>query len=155
MISNLIAVTNLGAGASITLPHGLTDAGGAPKAPSTVLPDSTLTQIAVVGTPTATSITFINNGSAPASVNFRVRVEHSIVSAGNDPLIWRGASAGGGGGPSESVLVRANPGTGFASAGNGWWIVSGSASDSGNPCTASSICGGTSFRLPPRVTFRL
>ena len=53
----------------------------------------------MVGSPTATDVTLINNGAAVASVNFRVRIEHSTVSNGNDPLIWRGASAGGSAAP--------------------------------------------------------
>jgi hypothetical protein len=87
MLSNFIPVTSLGAGASITVPHGLS------YRPTTVMPDRG-TPIVVVGTPTSSDITFTNSGTAVESAIFRCRVDHSIQTTGADVMYWRGSPSG-------------------------------------------------------------
>jgi len=87
LLVNVLSVTNLASGASITVPHGL-NYGGSGVIPTQVICDRA-SPIGVTGA-TTTSVTFTNGGSAAASANFRCEYDHSIHAVGATPLNWQG-----------------------------------------------------------------
>jgi hypothetical protein len=89
LLVNVLNVTNLASGASITLPHGL-NYGGSGVIPTQVLCDRA-SPIAVTASTTST-VTFTNGGTAAASANFRAEYDHSIHAVGATPLNWQGAT---------------------------------------------------------------
>ena len=68
LLVNVLTVGPLGAGASVTLPHGLAS-NDVSVAPTNVFPDR-VTDIVVTAT-TATTVTFANAGANPATAKFR------------------------------------------------------------------------------------
>lgn len=68
LLVNVLTVGPLGAGASVTLPHGLAS-NDVSVAPTNVFPDR-VTDIVVTAT-TATTVTFTNVGANPATARFR------------------------------------------------------------------------------------
>lgn len=99
MPQNLISdiTVNLGPGATITLPHGLTAPDNTPLIPFEVRPDRG-TPILVTAT-TATDVTFNNPDAAPQTAIFRAWRYHSEIAPTATPsLRWQGSIAGGGGG---------------------------------------------------------
>jgi hypothetical protein len=93
LLVNVLSVGPLAGGASITLPHGL-NYGGAGVIPTQVICDRG-SPIRVAASTTST-VTFTNDGAAPASANFRAEYDHSIHAVGATPLNWQGAASGGG-----------------------------------------------------------
>jgi hypothetical protein len=87
LLVNVLSVTNLASGASITLPHGL-NYGGSGVIPTQVICDRA-SPIGVTGA-TLTAVTFTNGGAAAASANFRAEYDHSIHAVGAAPLNWQG-----------------------------------------------------------------
>jgi hypothetical protein len=98
LLVNVLSVTNLASGASITLPHGL-NYGGSGVIPTQVICDRA-SAIGVTGA-TTTSVTLTNGGSAAASANFRCEYDHSIHAVGATPLNWQGLVISGGGGATD------------------------------------------------------
>lgn len=87
LLANRLSVLALGAGASITLPHGL-KVGGKGVTPTQVICDRA-SPIAVTVVD-VTSVTFTNLSTAPASAYFRIEFDHSIHAVGVSPLSWQG-----------------------------------------------------------------
>lgn len=87
----------LAAGASVTLPHGLTQPNNSATPPFEVRPDRA-TPIVCTGV-TNTTVSFNNPDAAPQTAIFRVWRYHSVnVPDNTAALLWQGASSGGGGG---------------------------------------------------------
>lgn len=97
LLVNVVPVTALGAGASVTLPHGLVS-GGADVSPTFVIPDRA-TPIVVVSY-TDTDITFRNDGSGAETANFRCErgFQPEVDAETVTPVMWQGNPGGGGGG---------------------------------------------------------
>lgn len=87
LLATRLTVTALGAGASITLPHGL-KANGKPVAPNQVLCDRS-SPIGVTAA-TTTSITFTNLSTVVSSANFRVEYDHAVHAVGTPAVAWQG-----------------------------------------------------------------
>ena len=89
---NVLTITNLGAGATITLAHGL-ESNGASVVPTLIFPDRPTT--IAVQSANATNVTFINNGGAIASAIFRCergwQPEVDAFTVG--PMLYAGATA--------------------------------------------------------------
>lgn len=104
---NVLAVTNLAAGGTVTIAHGL-ESNGASVAPTLVFPDRP-TGIAVQSV-TATNVVFVNSGITTASANFRCErgwqpeVDASTVTA----LLYKGGGTAGGASSVQQVAVLAN-----------------------------------------------
>jgi hypothetical protein len=98
LLANVLPVTNLASGASITLPHGL-NYGGNGVIPTQVICDRA-SAIGVTGA-TTTTVTFTNAGGAATSANFRAEYDHSIHAVGATPLNWQGLVISGGGGATD------------------------------------------------------
>lgn len=106
MPQNLISdlTINLGPGATVTVPHGLTAPDNTPLIPFEVRPDRG-TPILVTAT-TATDVTFNNPDAAPQTAIFRAWRYHSEIAPNNTPsLRWQGAAAGGGGGGTQYAYL--------------------------------------------------
>ena len=96
MLQSFLSVGPLAPGQQITLIHHITDgrgASGRPLVPRQVLPTKS-TPIAVLGTPTNLTVTFINTGGGPESADFECVHSHSIQQRRNDTVTcyWRGLS---------------------------------------------------------------
>jgi len=107
VLVNVVPVTALAAGASITLPHGLVS-GGVDVSPFYVAPDRA-TPIIVLSF-TDTTITFRNDGSGAETANFRCErgLSQEIDYATATAVVWKGNPGGGGGGGAvNSVLGTA------------------------------------------------
>lgn len=87
LLVNVLSIGPLGAGASVTVPHGL-NYGGNGVVPTQVICDRA-SPIAVAAT-TTSSVTFSNGSAAPASANFRAEYDHSIHAVGATPIAWQG-----------------------------------------------------------------
>lgn len=98
LLVNVLSVTNLASGASITLPHGL-NYNNQGVIPTQVLCDRA-SPIAVTASTTST-VTFTNGGAAAASANFRAEYDHSMHAVGAAPLSWKGLVIAGGGGATD------------------------------------------------------
>lgn len=96
LLVNVLAVGPLGAGASVTVAHGL-NYNNQGVVPTQVLCDRA-SPISVTAT-TTTSITFTNGSASAASANFRAEYDHSIHAVGATPLNWQGYVPSAGGGP--------------------------------------------------------
>lgn len=79
----IITVGPLVLGATQVVTHGLRGT------PTTVQPVARPTGIGVSGTPTATTVTFVNNGTATETADFLIQVDHSIQGVAGDNL-YRG-----------------------------------------------------------------
>jgi hypothetical protein len=87
LLATKLTVTALGAGASITIPHGLKSR-GLGIVPTLILCDrASPIGVTIV---TSTSVTFFNNGGVPETANFRVEYDHSIHATGTTPVYWQG-----------------------------------------------------------------
>jgi hypothetical protein len=82
MLSKVHTIINLTPGTTLIHVHGLE------RTPASIIPDRS-TPIIVVSAD-STTVTFRNDGIGNESAIFRIRVEHSIVSEGIDPLLWKG-----------------------------------------------------------------
>lgn len=98
LLVNVLPVTNLASGASITLAHGL-NYNNQGVVPTQVLCDRA-SPIAVTAS-TTSAVTFTNGGAAAASANFRAEYDHSIHAVGAAPLNWKGLVIAGGGGATD------------------------------------------------------
>lgn len=98
LLANVLAVGPLAAGASVTVSHGL-NYNNQGVVPTQVLCDCA-SSIGVTAT-TLTTVTFLNNGSAATTANFRAEYDHSIHAVGTTPLTWRGLVISGGGGATD------------------------------------------------------
>lgn len=87
LLATRLTVTALGAGANITLPHGL-KANGKPVVPTQVSCDRA-SPIAVTAC-TDVAVTFTNLSTGAASANFRVEYDHSIHAVGTPAVTWQG-----------------------------------------------------------------
>jgi hypothetical protein len=83
-LDKILTVTALAAGASVTLPHGLTGK------PTSITPDRA-TPIGVT-TVTDSSVTFTNLGSGTESSFFWAKRDHSIQQDGSVELYWQGSA---------------------------------------------------------------
>lgn len=94
LLVNVVSVVNLGAGASLTVAHGLLS-GGVSVAPTLVFPDRA-TPI-IVSMVTATTITFTNTGLSAETAKFRCeRGWQPEVDAATVPnMFWQGGGTGG------------------------------------------------------------
>ena len=95
LLVNVLPIGPLGAGASVTVPHGL-NYGGAGVVPTQVICDRA-SPIAVTGATTST-VTFTNGSAGVASANFRAEYDHSIHAVGATPIAWQGYVPPAGGG---------------------------------------------------------
>lgn len=89
LLVNVLTVTNLGGGASVTLSHGLRS-DDQPVTPTQVLCDrgSPL----VVSAVNDLTITVTNPSPDTYSANFRCEYDHSIFAVGATPTAWQGAA---------------------------------------------------------------
>lgn len=87
LLVNVLTVTNLAGGGSVTLAHGLRS-DDQPVTPTQVLCDRA--SPLVVSGATSTSITVTNPTGAPLTANFRCEYDHSIVAVGATPVKWSG-----------------------------------------------------------------
>ncbi len=92
LLVNVLTVTNLAGGATLTVTHGLAS-NDVSVAPTLAFPDRPTT-IAVQSV-SATTITFVNNGAAIASAIFRVERgwQPEVNAATVTPLLYAGATA--------------------------------------------------------------
>jgi hypothetical protein len=81
--NTIVTVGPLAVGATQVVTHGLTGT------PTTVQPVLRPTGIGVSGSPTATSVTFINNGTATETGDFLIQVDHSAQGVAGNSL-YRG-----------------------------------------------------------------
>jgi hypothetical protein len=104
---NIVAVSNLAAGATTTLAHGL-ESNDAAVAPTLVFPDRP-TGIAVQSV-TTTSVVFINRGITTASANFRCERgwQPEVNALTVTPLLYAGGGTAGGASSVQQVAVLAN-----------------------------------------------
>ena len=92
LLATKLTVTALGAGASITIPHGLKWRGQG-IVPTLILCDrASPIGVTVV---TDTTVTFFNFNGDPETANFRVEYDHSIHATGTPPVYWQGYQVGG------------------------------------------------------------
>jgi hypothetical protein len=93
LLVNVLSVTGLGVGVSITLPHGLMS-GGASVAPTLVFPDR-MTSIIVTGV-TSTDVTFRNAGTVSETANFRCERgwQPEVDAFSVPPMLWQGGTVG-------------------------------------------------------------
>lgn len=87
LLATHLTVSNLVAGSSVTVAHGL-KANGKAVAPTQVICDRA-SPIAVTAS-TTTSVTFTNLGAVMASASFRAEYDHSIHAVGTPALKWQG-----------------------------------------------------------------
>jgi hypothetical protein len=108
LLVNVVSVTGLGAGVSVTLPHGLMS-GGAPVPPTLVFPDR-MTSIIVTGV-TSTDITFRNAGTVSETANFRCERgwQPEVDAFSVPPMLWQGGT---GGAATAFNLAPSQPSTG-------------------------------------------
>lgn len=94
----------LAAGASVTLPHGLTQPDNSPATPFEVRPDRATPIVCTAAT--STTVSFNNPDSAPQTAIFRVWRYHSVNAPdATTALRWQGGGGGGGGGGFTFVYV--------------------------------------------------
>jgi len=110
---NVLTVTNLGAGASTTVAHTL-ESNGAAVAPTLVIADRA-TSIAVQSVST-TGVTFINNGLAAASANFRLERgwQPEVDATAVTPFLWNGGAGSSVAGTVTKVFALTTPVVDFA-----------------------------------------
>ena len=112
LLVQVVSVTNLAAGSTVVVPHTL-ESNGAAVAPTLVIADRA-TSIAVQSVST-TGVTFVNNGTATASANFRLErgwqpeVDASTVTS----FLWNGGGGSSAAGTTTKVLALTTPVTGF------------------------------------------
>ena len=87
LLATRLAVTNLAAGATTSIPHGL-KSGGKGVTPTLIVCDRS-SSVAVTGYDTLV-VTFTNVGDVMASANFRVEHDHSIYAIGTPTVAWQG-----------------------------------------------------------------
>jgi hypothetical protein len=87
LLATRLAVTNLAAGATTSVPHGL-KSGGKGVTPTLIVCDRS-SPIAVTGYDTLV-VTFTNVSDVMASANFRVEHDHSIHAIGTPTVAWQG-----------------------------------------------------------------
>jgi hypothetical protein len=104
---NIVTVTNLAAGATTTLAHGL-ESNNAAVAPTLVFPDRP-TGIAVQSV-TTTNVVFVNNGLTTASANFRCERgwQPEVNALTVTPLLYAGGGTAGGASGVQQVAVLSN-----------------------------------------------
>jgi hypothetical protein len=96
LLVNVVSVTGLPAGASVTVSHGLCEV-GVGAVPTLVFPDRA-TPI-VVSAVSGESITFTNTGSSTETAKFRCERgwQPEVDTSKVTPMLWQGGSSGGGG----------------------------------------------------------
>ena len=87
LLATRLAVTNLAAGATTSIPHGL-KSDGKGVTPTLIVCDRS-SPIAVTGYDTLV-VTFTNVGDVMASAYFRVEYDHSIHAIGTPTVAWQG-----------------------------------------------------------------
>jgi hypothetical protein len=89
---NVVTVTNLAGGATITVAHGL-ESNGASVVPTLIFPDRPST--IAVQSANATTVTFVNNGGAIATSKFRCERgwQPEVDATTVTPLLYAGATA--------------------------------------------------------------
>jgi hypothetical protein len=110
---NVVTVTNLAAGATTTLAHGL-ESNNAAVAPTLVFPDRP-TGIAVQSV-TTTNVVFVNNGLTTASANFRCERgwQPEVNALTVTPLLYAGGGTAGGASGVQQVASQSGVVAGFA-----------------------------------------
>jgi hypothetical protein len=108
LLVNVVSVTGLGVGVSVTLSHGLMS-GGASVPPTLVFPDR-MTSIIVTGV-TSTDITFRNAGTVSETANFRCERgwQPEVDAFSVPPMLWQGGT---GGAATAFNLAPSQPNTG-------------------------------------------
>lgn len=101
LLVQVVSVNNLAAGAQVSVPHSL-ESNGVAVAPTLVIPDRS-SSIAVK-TVTTTNVTFVNDGTSPATANFRLERgwQPELDASTVTPLLW----AGGGGTGAPGVMTK-------------------------------------------------
>lgn len=117
LLVQVVPVTALAAGATTTIAHTL-ESNGAAVAPTLVIADRA-TSIAVQSVST-TGVTFINNGTATASANFRLERgwQPEVNASTVTPFLWNGGGGSSAAGTMTKVLATTTQVTGFC-AGSG------------------------------------
>lgn len=117
LLVQVVSVNALAAGATVTVAHTL-ESNGAAVAPTLVIADRA-TSIAVQSVST-TGVTFINNGTASASANFRLERgwQPEVNASTVTPFLWNGGGGSSAAGTMTKVLATTSQVTGFC-AGNG------------------------------------
>lgn len=112
LLVQVVSVNALAAGATVTVAHTL-ESNGAAVAPTLVIADRA-TSIAVQSVST-TGVTFINNGTASASANFRLERgwQPEVDASSVTPFLWNGGGGSSAGGTVTKVFALTSPVTGF------------------------------------------
>lgn len=113
LLVQVVAVTNLAAGATVTVAHTL-ESNGVAVAPTLVFPDRD-TSIAVQSVST-TGVTFINNGTSAASANFRCERgwQPELDAFTVTPLLYKGGGGSSAAGTMTKVFALTTPAVNFA-----------------------------------------
>jgi hypothetical protein len=113
LLVQVVPVNNLAAGATQTAPH-LLESNGVAVAPTLVFPDRD-TSISVVSVSTV-GVTFINNGTATASANFRCERgwQPEVDAFTVTPLLYKGGGGSSAAGVMNKVFALTSPIVDFA-----------------------------------------
>lgn len=113
LLVQVVPVNALAAGATTTVAHTL-ESNGAAVAPTLVIADR-VTSIAVQSVST-TGVTFINNGTATASANFRLERgwQPEVDATAVTPFLWNGGGGSSAGGTVTKVFALTTPVVDFA-----------------------------------------
>lgn len=159
---NIVTVTNLAAGATTTLAHGL-ESNNAAVAPTLVFPDRP-TGIAVQSV-TTTNVVFVNNGLTTASANFRCERgwQPEVNALTVTPLLYAGGGTAGGASGVQQVASQSGVVAGFAASTNTEQLLTTTYTVPGGTYKAGStvrvrvagsvnVAAGTEFTLSVRPT---
>lgn len=159
---NVLAVTNLAAGGTVTIAHGL-ESNGVSVTPTLVFPDRP-TGIAVQSV-TATNVVFVNNGLTTASANFRCERgwQPEVNASTVTPLLYAGGGTAGGASGVQQVASQSGVVANFAAGLAGEQVLATTYTVPANTYKAGStvrirvagsvaVAAGTDFTLSVRPT---